>query len=228
MAWPCGAPAVFRETRMPRRFAQLTFTDSVKAVQARYGTRSHNERYEASALDNVELGAREREFIAARDSFYLATVSESGWPYVQHRGGGAGFLKVLDAKTLAFADFRGNLQYQSVGNLGRDDRVSLILVDYAQRRRLKLLGHARVIDVDQSAAAGDLMPAWPGQLPIDDAGGKVERVLLIVVEAFDWNCSQHITPRFSECEMQQAINPLQQRIAVLEARLHELACEPPP
>jgi predicted pyridoxine 5'-phosphate oxidase superfamily flavin-nucleotide-binding protein len=213
---------------MPRRFAQLTFTDSVKAVQARYGTRSHNERYEASAQDNVELGAREREFIAARDSFYLATVSESGWPYVQHRGGGAGFLKVLDAKTLAFADFRGNLQYQSVGNLGRDDRVSLILVDYAQRRRLKLLGHARVIDVDQSAAAGDLMPAWPGQLPIDDAGGKVERVLLIVVEAFDWNCSQHITPRFSECEMQQAINPLQQRIAVLEARLHELACEPPP
>ena len=228
MAWPCSAPAVFRETRMPRRFAQLTFTDSVKAVQARYGTRSHNERYEASAQDNVELGAREREFIAARDSFYLATVSESGWPYVQHRGGGAGFLKVLDAKTLAFADFRGNLQYQSVGNLGRDDRVSLILVDYAQRRRLKLLGHARVIDVDQSAAAGDLMPAWPGQLPIDDAGGKVERVLLIVVEAFDWNCSQHITPRFSECEMQQAINPLQQRIAVLEARLHELACEPPP
>lgn len=212
---------------MARRFAQLTFTDSVKAVQARYGTRPHNERYEASALSNAELGVREHEFIMARDSFYLATVSETGWPYVQHRGGSPGFLKVLDTKTLAFADFRGNLQYQSVGNLDRDDRVSLILVDYAQRRRLKLLGHARVIDLAQSAA-GELVPAWPGQLLIDDAGGKVERMLLIAVEAFDWNCSQHITPRFSEREMQQAINPLQQRIAVLEARLHELGCEPQP
>lgn len=210
---------------MPRRFAQLTFTDSVKAAQAHYGTRSHNERYEASPVANAELGAREREFIAARDSFYLATVSETGWPYVQHRGGRPGFLKVLDATTLAFADFRGNLQYQSVGNLAADDRVCLILVDYAQRRRLKLLGHARAIDLAQ---AGALPPALLGQLSIDEAGGKVERVLLIALEAFDWNCSQHITPRFSEREMEQAIAPLFQRIAVLEARLRELGCEPPP
>ncbi|MDP3842966.1 MAG: pyridoxamine 5'-phosphate oxidase family protein [Oxalobacteraceae bacterium] len=209
---------------MPRRFAQLTFTDSVKAAQARYGTRLHNERYEASAASNAELGASESEFIAARDSFYLATVSETGWPYVQHRGGRPGFLKVLDAKTLAFADFRGNLQYQSVGNLGGDDRVCLILVDYPQRRRLKLLGHARIIDL---AEVGERAPALPGQLQIDDAGAKVERVLLIEVEAFDWNCARHITPRFSEREMQEVIDPFRQRIAVLEARLRELGCEPP-
>jgi predicted pyridoxine 5'-phosphate oxidase superfamily flavin-nucleotide-binding protein len=191
---------------MPRRFAQLTFTDGVKAAQAHYGARSHNERYEASETANAALGARESEFIAARDSFYMATVSETGWPYVQHRGGAPGFLQVLDAKTLAFTDLRGNLQYQSVGNLGSNDRVCLILVDYPQRRRLKLLGHARVIDL---AEAG-------------------ERVLQIEVEAFDWNCAQHITPRFSEREMAERIAPLRQRIAVLEARLCQFGCEPPP
>ncbi len=209
---------------MPRRFAQLTFTDSVKAAQTHYGTRSHNERYEASETANDALGAREREFIAARDSFYLATVSETGWPYVQHRGGAPGFLKVLDAQTLVFADLRGNLQYQSVGNLGNNDRVCLILVDYPQRRRLKLLGHARIIDL---AEIGERAPALLGQLPIADAGAKVERVLLIEVEAFDWNCAQHITPRFSEREVNAMIAPLHQLIAVLETQLRQLGCEPP-
>lgn len=209
---------------MPRRFAQLTFTDSVKAAQAHYGTRSHNERYEASEMANAALGARESEFIAARDSFYLATVSETGWPYVQHRGGDPGFLKVLDAKTLAFADFRGNRQYQSVGNLGSNDRVCLIFVDYPQRRRLKLLGHARIIDL---AEVSERMPALLGQLHLADADTKAERALLIAIEAFDWNCAQHITPRFSEREMNAMITPLRQRIAVLEARLRQLGCEPP-
>ncbi|MBI2305853.1 MAG: pyridoxamine 5'-phosphate oxidase family protein [Rhodocyclales bacterium] len=209
---------------MPRRFAQLTFTEHVKAAQAHYGTRAQAERYAESAQANAELGAREREFIAARDSFYLATVSDSGWPYVQHRGGSPGFLQVLDATTLAFADFRGNLQYQSVGNLAGNDRVCLILVDYPQRRRLKLLGHARVIDV---AAPGGEAPAWLKQLQADAAEAPVERVLLIAVEAFDWNCAKHITPRFSERELQPLIDPLRQRIAALEARLRELGGVPP-
>lgn len=208
---------------MPRRFAQLTFTNSVKAAQARYGSRSHNERYEASTAANVELGARESEFIAARDSFYLATVSETGWPYVQHRGGRPGFLKVLDAKTLAFADFRGNLQYQSVGNLGSNDRVCLILVDYPQRRRLKLLGHARLVEL---AEAGERTPPLLEQLHFDE-DYQVERVLRIELEAFDWNCSRHITPRFSERELQDLVDPLRQRIAELEARLRQFGCEPP-
>lgn len=209
---------------MARRFAQLTFTDSVKAAQARYGTRAHNERYAASEVANVELGARERAFIAARDSFYLATVSETGWPYVQHRGGQPGFLKVLDASTLAFADYRGNLQYQSIGNLGYNDRVCLILVDYAQRRRLKLLGHARVVEPDEARAR------MPELVDASRHGGdernEVERVLRIEVVAFDWNCSRHITPRFSADEMARALAPLQQHIDRLETRLRQCGCEP--
>lgn len=208
---------------MPRCFAQLTFTDHVKAAQAHYGTRAHNERYEASEAANAALGARESEFIAARDSFYLATVSETGWPYVQHRGGAPGFLQVIDAKTLAFADFRGNLQYQSVGNLGGNDRVCLILVDYPQRRRLKLLGHAQVLDFPE---ASERWPALLERLRIADADATVERVLLIEIAAFDWNCARHITPRFSEHEIQTMIAPLCQRIAALEARLRQLGCEP--
>jgi uncharacterized protein len=207
---------------MPRRFAQLTFTDNVKAAQAHYGTRAHNERYEASEASNIELGPREREFIAARDSFYMATVGASGWPYVQHRGGQPGFLKVLDARTLAFADFRGNLQYQSVGNLRGDARLSLILVDYPQRRRLKVLGRARIVDRAEVSAQ---VPALLGLL--ENAHATVERLLLIEVEAFDWNCSQHITQRFNAREMRDLIAPLQQRIGVLEARLRQLGDEPP-
>jgi len=206
---------------MPRRFAQLTFTDRVKAVQARYATRAQNQRFEASEISNTTLGAREQAFIAARDSFYLATVSETGWPYVQHRGGRPGFLKVLDAQTLAFADLRGNLQYQSVGNLEGNDRVCLILVDYPQRRRLKLLGHARSIELAEAA------PALLEQLHSDADGAQVERVMLIEVEAFDWNCARHITPRFSEGEVQDLLRPLQQRVALLEARLRQLGDEPP-
>lgn len=209
---------------MPRRFAQLTFTDAVKAAQLHYGTRAQNERDQISGASNTEFGARESEFIAARDSFYLATVSETGWPYVQHRGGRPGFLKVLDATTLAFGDFRGNLQYQSVGNLGAGGRACLILVDYPQRRRLKLLGRARMIDL---ADVGARAPALLGQLDIDGAATTVERVVLIELEAFDWNCARHITPRFSEREIQDVIAPLRQRIDVLEARLRQLGCEPP-
>lgn len=193
---------------MPRRFAELTFTAGVRAVQARYGARAHAERYAASEIANVELGERERTFIAARDSFYLATVGDSGWPYVQHRGGAAGFLQAVDATTLAFADFRGNRQYQSIGNLAGNDRVCLILVDYAQRRRLKILGRARVID----AADGDDREVPAG----------AERLLVIAVAAFDWNCSRHITPRFGEAELRGATDPLKRRIAELEARLRAL------
>lgn len=201
---------------MSRRFAQLTFTEGVKAMQRRYGARLRNERYEASEVVNTELGVNESAFIALRDSFYLATVSETGWPYVQHRGGSPGFLKVLGATTLVFADLPGNQQFQSLGNLAGNDRVCLILVDYAQRRRLKLLGHARLLTPGEA-------DAWQ----ISDAGEKIERMVLVEVEAFDWNCARHITPRFSAQEMQCAIEPLQQRIDLLEALLHQLGCEPP-
>jgi uncharacterized protein len=220
-----------RETRMPRRFAELTFTAGVRAAQARYGARAHAERYAASEAANVELGEREREFIAARDSFYLATVCETGWPYVQHRGGAPGFLRVVDATTLAFADFRGNLQYQSVGNLAGNDRICLILVDYPQRRRLKILGHVRVIDAGGELGAADreaCTAALAGlqRWPAGRAEAGVERVLVIDVAAFDWNCSRYITPRFSEAELQRTADPLNRRIAELEARLLALGESP--
>lgn len=207
---------------MPRRFAQLTFTSSVKAAQEHYGTRAHNERYEASETGNTEFGPRERQFIEACDSFFLATVSEDGWPYVQHRGGRAGFLQVVDATTLAFADFRGNLQYQSIGNLRANDHVCLILVDYRQRRRLKLLGQAEVFDL---AVLRMQAPSLLDQLHGDDVA-TAERVLRIKLAAFDWNCSRHIPLLYSADELNSSIIPLQQRIAQLEGELRQLGGAP--
>jgi predicted pyridoxine 5'-phosphate oxidase superfamily flavin-nucleotide-binding protein len=194
---------------MSHRFAELAFTDRVKAIQEQEGSRASYARFEGGEAHHDRLGAAEAAFLAARDSFYLATVSETGWPYVQHRGGPPGFLKVLDEATIGFADFRGNRQYVSLGNLGGDDRVSLILVDYPRRRRLKILGHARAVD-DAATLARLAVPDYPA---------KVERGLLIAVAAFDWNCPQHLTPRFTEAEIAAAVAPLHARIAELEAAL---------
>ena len=200
---------------MAHRFAQLMFTPAVKEVQARMGSRGANERFddpEAPAADR--LGAVEHEFIAARDSFYMATVSETGWPYVQHRGGPPGFLKVIDARTIGFVDYKGNRQYVSVGNLTRDDRVSLILVDYPNRRRLKIVGRSRLVDPRTD-------PGTIDRLRDADYGARVERALVIDIEAFDWNCPQHITPRFTEAEVAEAVAPLRSRLAAAEARLRQ-------
>ncbi|MEO5726165.1 MAG: pyridoxamine 5'-phosphate oxidase family protein, partial [Byssovorax sp.] len=134
---------------MSPRFAEIAFTSSVKAAQLHYGTRHNNERYEQSGDRRDVLTPREVEFLEQSDSFYQATVADNGWPYVQHRGGPRGFLRVLDERTIGFADFRGNLQYISVGNLGADDRISMILMDYPNQRRLKILGRARVVDEAQ-------------------------------------------------------------------------------
>ena len=194
---------------MSHRFAELAFTDRVKAIQEQEGSRASYARFEGGEPHHDRLGAAEAAFLATRDSFYLATVSETGWPYVQHRGGPPGFLKVLDEATIGFAEFRGNRQYVSLGNLGGDDRVSLILVDYPHRRRLKILGHARPVD-DAATLARLTVPGYPA---------KVERGLLIAVAAFDWNCPQHLTPRFTEAEIAAAAAPLHARIAELEAAL---------
>lgn len=204
---------------MSHRFAEIAFTDSVKAAQEHYRTRAQNERLEAGGGPNDALGPAEAEFIAARDSFYMATVSETGWPYVQHRGGPPGFLRVLGPRQLAFADFRGNVQYVSVGNLARNDRVALILMDYPKRQRLKVLGRMRSVDV------AELDPETLKRVEMPTYRARVERVMLIDVEAFDWNCPQHITPRFTQAEMDATVQPLKQRIAQLEARLHELGAE---
>ena len=206
---------------MTHQFARLAFTDSVKAMQERYRTRSQNERLETLAGPNDALGPDEAAFIAERDSFYLATVSETGWPYVQHRGGPKGFLKVIDPHTLAFGDFRGNLQYVSVGNASRNDRVALVLMDYAHRLRLKVLGRMRAFDI------ADAPPELVFDVELPDYRARVERVITIAVEAFDWNCPQHITPRFTEAEIREATQPLHARIAELEAELKALRGDAP-
>lgn len=141
----------------------------------------------------VALRGAEAEFLGARDSFYLATVDGTGWPYVQHRGGPRGFLKVISPTRIAFADFRGNLQYLSVGNASRDDRASMIVVDYPNRRRLKLLGRLRFHDL---AADADLAKA----VDLPGYAARAERVAVFDVEGFDWNCPQHITPRYTQAE----------------------------
>lgn len=179
---------------MTHRFADIAFTDSVKAVQQSYGSRAHNERLQSMAGPNDQLGPKEAEFIAQRDSFYIATVNETGWPYVQHRGGPAGFLRVFGPKQLAYADFRGNAQLISVGNVANNDRCSLILMDYPNRRRLKILGRMRVED------ASTVSPEALTQTGLPDYRARIERIVLIDVVAFDWNCPQHITRRYTESE----------------------------
>lgn len=180
-------------------------------LQERNGSRRSYARMEEGKPHHDVLGPEEAEFIAARDSFYMATVSETGWPYIQHRGGPPGFMRILDEKTIGVADFRGNRQYISVGNLQTDDRVSLILMDYPNRARLKILGRARIVDADD----GETLQL----LSLTDYKGTIERGLLITVEAFDWNCPQHITQRFTLAEIEAATDPLRQRIAELEEAL---------
>lgn len=182
---------------MGHKFAQLAFTESVREVQSALGSRSGYARMDEGEDYNDALSDREVAFIEARDSFYMASVGETGWPYVQHRGGPPGFVRVLDSKTLGFADFRGNRQYVTVGNVRKDDRVSLIFMDYPNRRRLKLLGRVKLIGNEDAALLA--------RLEADDYDAPVERGFLIHVVAFDWNCPQHITPRYSESEVETLI-----------------------
>ena len=194
---------------MTRAFARLTFTDAVKAAQHRNGARPHAERLETRGTSNDALTPELARFVEARDSCFLATANSEGWPYIQHRGGAAGFLRVLDPVTLAFADYAGNRQYLSVGNLGENDRVMLFLMDWTAARRLKIWGRAEVIE-DRELAA-DLMPRG--------YDATAERVIRIRIEAWDLNCSQHIQRRFSETELRPVLAAYEERIAALEQRL---------
>jgi predicted pyridoxine 5'-phosphate oxidase superfamily flavin-nucleotide-binding protein len=205
---------------MGRRFAEIAFTPRVQAEQARVGSRAGYARVAERGRDDAELTEAEAEFIAGRDSFYMATVSETGWPYVQHRGGPAGFVRALDGRTLGFADLGGNRQHISVGNLGHDGRVSLFFMDYANRRRLKLLGRARVVRAEDD-------PAPVASLTPPALAGRGERAVLVAVEGFDWNCPQHITPRFTAEQVEAAARPLRARVALLERRLREAGAEVP-
>jgi len=190
-------------------FLSIAATPSVLAAQAENGS--------AGLYDKVgthrppdRFSDVEAAFMADRDSFYMASVSESGWPYVQHRGGPSGFLRLLDDTTLAFPDFRGNHQYISLGNVTANDRVAIILMDYPRRRRLKL--YARIEARDLTAD-----PELASRFTLDDYRGVPERGFLLHLEAFDWNCPQHITPRFTAAEVASASASLNVRLAELEA-----------
>jgi predicted pyridoxine 5'-phosphate oxidase superfamily flavin-nucleotide-binding protein len=194
---------------MAERFMQTVLTPSVLATQDHYYGRH---TVVDSAPDRDPLTEEERSFIEARDSFYMATVTETGWPYMQHRGGPPGFLRVASPTRLAFADYKGNRQMLSAGNLAANDRVALFLMDYPRRERLKILGHARVEDARHH-------PELVAQLADPAARGSVERLFLIDVLSFDWNCPKYITPRFTAAEVETAVAPLKRRIAELEAQL---------
>jgi predicted pyridoxine 5'-phosphate oxidase superfamily flavin-nucleotide-binding protein len=198
-------------------FGALAFTPVVKRLQEEHGSRRQYERVEARASDEG-FGEFEQEFLEQRDSFYMATTGETGWPYVQHRGGPKGFLKVIDPHTIAFADFGGNKQYISTGNLLTDDRVALILVDYPRQARLKILGHVEVLEGEKAAE-------WIGRVRVAGYKATVERVLVIHVAAFDWNCPQHITPRYTADEIREAVAGLEMENAQLRKELAELRAE---
>ena len=200
---------------MANRYAELAFTPTIKAIQEKLGSRKTYERVEQSGNTHNQLGPAEKEFISTRDSFYMASVSETGWPYVQFRGGPPGFLKIIDDHTIGFVDFRGNRQYISVGNFSHDGRVSLILMDYPSRTRLKIMGRMAVHD---EANFKQLIEA----LRPPDYKAAVERALLIHLEAFDWNCPQHITPRYTGEEIRTALESLTIRLQVLEKENQEL------
>jgi len=202
------------------RFADIGFTDGVIAAQHRLGSRAIAGRLQLAPRPDG-LGEREQSFIAACESFFIASVGQTGWPYVQHRGGAAGVLQAIDAETLAMPDFSGNRQYLSLGNLSDDDRVALILVDYSARRRLKLLGHANFLDAARAE------PALVRRFSAAAGTAMIERYLLIRVVAFDWNCPQHIPLRYSAAELAARVAPLQARIDELESRLRQAGLEPP-
>lgn len=198
-----------------KSYGDIAFTPAVLALQEANGSRqAYARRQDEGGPEGLSFD--EKQFLEAADSFYLASVSETGWPYVQHRGGPAGFLKVILPATLAFADFGGNRQYISAGNVSRDDRVALFVMDPVQRQRLKLLGRLRFEPIEK---------ADPGLRELVDLPGyraRVERIALIEIEAFDWNCSQHITQRFTRAQVQAMAQPLKDRIVELESEIQRL------
>ncbi len=198
---------------MTRPASDVAFTPTVQAIQARLGSRAAYAKMEQSGGWSTIITPELADFIAARDSFYLGTASADGRPYIQHRGGPRGFLKVLDEHTLAFADFGGNRQYISMGNLTDNDQAFIFLMDYAHRRRIKIWGRCEVIENDPATTTALADPSYVG---------KPERLFRFRVEAWDVNCPQHITPRFTSEEVEPVVRQLRDRVAELEAEVARL------
>lgn len=199
---------------MAKNFAEIAFTDAVKKLQEKYGSRNSYERMEKfSVIDG--LTDNEMTFIENRDSFYLASIGVKEFPYVQHRGGPKGFLKVLDTKRIGFIDFIGNRQYVSVGNMATNTNVSLIMIDYPSKSRLKIFAKAEIVELDDNS---ELFKT----LNLDNYKFRPERMMVFYIEAYDWNCPQHITPRYTTEEIEAAFLPQQKHITSLEQEIREL------
>lgn len=199
---------------MAKNFAEIAFTDAVKKLQEKHGSRNSYERMEKyNVIDG--LTTNEISFIQNRDSFYMATIGTNNFPYVQHRGGSKGFLKVLDSKRIGFIDFAGNKQYISVGNLTTNNKTSLILLDYPNKSRLKIYAKAEVIELKDNLDLYEL-------LNLDDYKFRPERMMIFNIEAYDWNCPQHIVPRYTIDEIKKAFLPQQEYIKSLEKEINSL------
>jgi len=199
---------------MARNFAEIAFTDAVKKLQERYGSRATYDRMEKlSVVDG--LTPNEISFIQNRDSFYVATIGVKEFPYIQHRGGPKGFLKVLDSKRIGFIDFVGNKQYVSVGNMATNNNVSLIMIDYPTKTRLKIFAKVEVVELNDNPELYDL-------LDLEDYKFKPERMMMFHIEAYDWNCPQHITPRYTVDDINEAFSPQKDYISKLEEEIKEL------
>ena len=199
---------------MAKNYASLAFTDPVKKMQEKVGSRVSYERMEKGTYVNG-LTENEIGFIANRDSFYIATIGENGYPYIQHRGGPKGFLKVLDTKQLGFIDFRGNAQYISVGNIATHNQVAMIMVDYPARARLKIYAQAKIIELNEDHKLRE-------QLDLKEYMVRPERMMVFDIDAYDWNCPQHITPRYTAEEINEAFVPQREHIAHLEQEVKRL------
>jgi predicted pyridoxine 5'-phosphate oxidase superfamily flavin-nucleotide-binding protein len=199
---------------MAKNFAALAFTDAVKAMQERLGSRASYARMEKDTYVDG-LTENEIDFIAQRDSFYMASFGENQFPYVQHRGGPKGFVKVLDEKRIGFIDFRGNMQYISVGNIATNNNVALVMVDYPAKARLKVLARAEIVELKDDPGLYDL-------LDLSEYKFKPERMMVLNIEAYDWNCPQHITPRYTVEDIEEAFAGQRVHIAKLEAEVREL------
>ena len=199
---------------MAKNYASLAFTDAVKEIQEKQGSRCSYARMEQNSYVD---GLTENEiiFISGRDSFYMATIGENSYPYIQHRGGPKGFIKVLDTKRLGIVDFKGNAQYISVGNIATHNNVALIMVDYPARARLKLYAKARIVELQDD-------PALHAQLDLEGYKFRPERMMLFDVEAYDWNCPQHITPRYTAAEINEVLAPQREYITQLETEVKRL------
>ncbi len=199
---------------MAKNFAALAFTDAVKAMQEKLGSRASYARMERDTYVDG-LTENEIDFISQRDSFYMASIGENNFPYIQHRGGPKGFVKVLDAKRIGFLDFRGNMQYISVGNIATNNNVALIMVDYPAKARLKILATAEMVELKEDPALYDL-------LDLSEYKFKPERMMLFHIEAYDWNCPQHITARYTIEDIEEAFNSQKEHITKLQGEITEL------